>query len=413
MKVKATWYEVLANESVEESRLASLDPEKIAKALDSKGRFDPVNTKSLNAKSIGSRRKISDEKNIIATYLQALKPGADRKAYSKAKTAWARYKTKMNNDFQDLVRQLEKGSITKTQFLNSSRKLFKAGYEQAYRLGTDASGLDFVKLPKEDLAWLKRARTADYKFLDKFADDVVNKRGKMSYNARASMYIDTIDGMFDAGRVDAYPNEGTSIFWELSAAENCGDCIDLALNSPYTPDTLPTTPRAGGTMCLSACKCSLRVRYDRPTDIPIQVSSVPADVAKKLGVNTVGGEIEHVEKAYSKGGGRTGLEATGLDSDGDVVGIDSEAVLLDWDALDDMVTALATIRILESEEPSVHRVHETQTALNKFMEASKKLPEWLDPFSRDVYVCHAIGTVVLDYAKNARREGVKAEDAQD
>ena len=40
IKVGATWYEVEAPVPVEESRLTDLDPEKIRRALDSKGRFD-------------------------------------------------------------------------------------------------------------------------------------------------------------------------------------------------------------------------------------------------------------------------------------------------------------------------------------------------------------------------------------
>ena len=48
-----------------------------------------------------------------------------------------------------MTRQLADGKITKNQFITRSRTLFKAGYEKAYRLGTDASGLDFVKLPRK------------------------------------------------------------------------------------------------------------------------------------------------------------------------------------------------------------------------------------------------------------------------
>lgn len=414
LKVGATWYEVEAPVPVEESRLTDLDPEKIKKALASKGRFDPVNTRSLNAKSVGSRRTTSDEKNILATYLQTLKPGADKKAYGKAKTAWSRYKVKMDSEFQTLVSKLSANEITKNQFLNSSRKLFKAGYEKAYRLGTDASGLNFVKLPKEDLDWLKRARQSDYKFLDKFADDVVSKSGKMSYKSRASMYIDTIDSTFDAGRVDAYPNEGTLIYWELSASENCGDCIDLAMNSPYTPDTLPTTPRAGGTMCLSGCNCSLRIRYERPTEVPLKVKPASASVAKKLGITAVGAvATAYLAKAKDKGkgGGSKGSADSDYDVDFEDEDMEFESVKLDWNAVDDMVSSLAMLRIIEAEEPSVHGMQETEIALNKFVEASKKLPDWLDPFSRDLYVWHAIGTVVLDYARTVRRKEVREEDA--
>jgi len=377
MKVGATWYEIAMLESVDEAKVHTLDPDYVKKALDNPKRFDPVNTKRPNAKSIGSRRKNSDEKNLLAIYTKALKPGADKPAYDKAKKAWATYKAKMDSEFKDLVSQLEGRKLTKAQFMKKSRTLFKAGYEKAYRLGTDASGLSAVAIPKEDLAWLARARSAEYKFLDKFADDIVAKRGSMAYSARAGMYIDSVDSMFDAGRVDAYPNEGTLIYWELSSAENCGDCIDLAMNSPYTPETLPTTPRAGGTMCLSHCGCSLRIRYEKRDSVDLAVQVVPLVVARALAKG-------EVNKAISWD-----------------VGVDDfESVrTLNWNLLDDMMSALATLRVLSEQEPTAYRIREERIALSKFEQASMQLPEWLDPFSRDVYRWHAIGTVVLDKRK--------------
>lgn len=50
---------------------------------------------------------------------------------------------------------------------------------------------------------------------------------------------------------------GVSITWTLGIAEHCPDCVALANNSPYTPETLPTYPGAGDTECLTNCKCGL------------------------------------------------------------------------------------------------------------------------------------------------------------
>lgn len=47
------------------------------------------------------------------------------------------------------------------------------------------------------------------------------------------------------------------INWTLGIAEHCPDCVALAANSPYTPETLPTYPGAGATECLTNCKCRL------------------------------------------------------------------------------------------------------------------------------------------------------------
>ena len=245
-------------------------------------RHDPL--KKVSPKGIGSRRITSDEKNVVAAYMQALKPGADKRAYSKAKMAW----TSLQGEHGSGVRGPGEPVGCRTNHEESvpgrSRKIFKAGYERAYRLGTDAAGLDFMKLPKEDLRWLARARSHEYKFLNKFADDIVAKRGTMSYRDRAAMYVGNIDGMFDAGRVDGYPNESTWVYWELGASKQpCGDCIDLAMHSPYRPDQLPTTPRAGNTKCLSNCNCSLRIRYERPERIVFDVKPAPEAWQRRWG----------------------------------------------------------------------------------------------------------------------------------
>jgi len=172
-------------------------------------------------KSIGIRRATSQEKNIVAAFAQALDPGADHKKYDKAKTAWVRKKKRIASQFKSIVDDLADSKITKNQFMNRAHKIFKDGYETAYRLGTDASGLDFFKLPSEDIRWLKRARSYEYKFLDNFADVLDKADGaRPSFHGRAQMYADTMDSMFDAGRVDAYPNESTKIWWELNAAEH-------------------------------------------------------------------------------------------------------------------------------------------------------------------------------------------------
>lgn len=406
MKVGDNWYEVsVPAHMLGEALVDELDPEMVKKALGNPRRFDPIN-KTVNAKSLGSRSSTSLEKNILAAYLQSLKPGADKLAYNRAKKSWQAYSKNMEREFHGLVDRLVKKEFTKNQFIHHSRIMFKAGYEKAYRLGTDASGLSFIQLPSEDIEWLKRARAFDYKFLDKFADDIVAGQGSMAYDDRATMYIDTIDAIFDAGRVDAYPNESTLVYWELSTAENCGDCIDLALNSPYRPDELPTTPRAGGTMCLSNCKCELRIRYQRPEKIELDVKPASNSVIKALGLWIA----YQAAKKLAKGGGKekkSKVTTIGMDDYEDDIDLEDsiQRKVLDWNKLDEMVSALASIRIHEDGIPTFHKVDETRIALDKFEKASKGLPDWLDPFSREVYVWHGIGTVVLDYVHEVRKRG--------
>ena len=127
-------------------------------------------------------------------------------------------------------------------------------------------------------------------------------------------------------------------------------------------------------------------------------------MAKALGVLVVGKIIQQT----AKGGDKAKVKVADLEPDWELdlddFGLESVKAL-DWNQLDEMVSALTTLRLLEEKVPSAYKVKETSIALDKFEKASRGLPNWLDPFSREVYVWHAIGTVVLDYIKEARKRG--------
>ena len=378
MKVGALWYEVNPK-GWYEAKIDDMDPDIIAKKLAEPGRKDPLG-KGVDIKSIGSRRKTSTDKDIVAALKQAIRPGRDKKSYDRAVKAWKTVQAKTREDFKALVNQLANKDLTKNQFINRSRVVFKNAYEKAYRLGTDASGLNFLDLPDEDMRWLQRVRSHEYKFLDKFADDIIAGRGSIPYETRADMYVDSIDSIFDAARVDAYPNEGTSIWWELGTTEHCGDCIDLAYNSPYRPDTLPTTPKAGATKCLSNCDCTLRVRYEYPKEIVLDMEPVPSDKAKELGL--IGLALVVMNKIGSRR-------------------------VVDWNELDNAVSALTEMRMSkEKVRDVVTRVETQRNSLFLFEEACSRLPNWFNPYGEDLLYLHKVGGELLRlrYAGGVRDE---------
>lgn len=379
MKVGRYWYLV-------EVRVDDLDPKFVAKVLGQQNRFYPLGG-NVNAKSRGSRTVVAAEKQVVSLFTQSLRPSSKRD-YDRARAAWLAAKKNLRDEFQDLVAALQDGTLTEKGFLSKAKALLRMGYEKAYRLGTDAGGMSAFKLPAEDLKWLERARRAEYRFLDKFASDIVHARGSMSYKARANMYVDTMDSMFDAGRVDAFPAEGTLVYWELGAAESCGDCVELAMHSPYTPDELPTTPGAGATRCLSNCACSLRIRYTPPTHVDLDVKRVDPATAKAMGLAALAVAMAALSK------GKSSAPATQRDMDYDG---EESVEALDWNKLDEMMSSLAKLKMLESEEPSRHRLHEELHENERFAEASRGLPAWLDPFSREVYAWHMIGVHVLEH----------------
>lgn len=245
---------------------------------------------STSPKSIGRKRTDHDDmKTILKNFGQALNPSRDTNAYNKAKSKYKTVKKNFGGELQKHLNKLMDGKYSKKQFQHHVRKEFKKAYYRAFELGTESTGinLDYVKLPKSDYAWLDRARSGEYKYLDKFIDDVINGDGTMDYSKRMSMYQDTLDSLFDAGRVDAMPSEGTTIYWILSAEESCPDCLELASDSPYIPNELPSTPRAGDTRCLSNCQCTLRITYDPPKEVTMKVGKYSGNVADAIDWNVI------------------------------------------------------------------------------------------------------------------------------
>lgn len=74
---------------------------------------------------------------------------------------------------------------------------------------------------------------------------------------RMRMYQGRMRGTAGWGFVDPLPPT-TDVWWVLGAVENhCLDCPYNASVSPWTKDTLYTTPGGGDTLCLFECDCHL------------------------------------------------------------------------------------------------------------------------------------------------------------
>ena len=124
------------------------------------------------------------------------------------------------------------------------------GYAKAYKLG-----LQKKNLTPQDKKYLQFVENKQFDYLDGMLDDIENGTSKMPISNRLDMYTNHIDSLFWYGSLKG---KNKQIYWNLDAqAENCPDCIELADNSPYDPEDLPTVPRGGDTECLMHCKCFL------------------------------------------------------------------------------------------------------------------------------------------------------------
>jgi hypothetical protein len=173
------------------------------------------------------------------------------------------------------------------------KKELGVAYQEAYVFGQQSVGYT-GDLMDEDLAFIKSFRRSENKFLNKFMGAIVADKLVMDRYERAKMYVDTIKTVFDHGRVEGAP-PWVTIYWVPSrGAQHCPDCLILAVNSPYTKKTLPTTPRAGDTRCLSNCKCHLMIRFKKPKEEP------DAEEKKLPGIKPPGEEYTIHPDLYSK-----------------------------------------------------------------------------------------------------------------
>lgn len=137
------------------------------------------------------------------------------------------------------------------------------GWSDAYKGGIVARGVaPPAALPSHIADEIARQQRFARAFAQEVAGNVPGSPGRMNIGPRSNLYANTVSGAFSAGTADA-GRPGERIWWNLGPAEHCPDCPVLAANSPYSATgegglpRLPTTPRAGATICRSNCKCYL------------------------------------------------------------------------------------------------------------------------------------------------------------
>lgn len=102
-----------------------------------------------------------------------------------------------------------------------------------------------------------------YGFLDKFAQEIAaGTVSEAQALARIAHYGDSCK--------QSYWNEyikksGGLLDWILGAVDeqNCDDCPRIAAGSPYTKETIPSSPADGATQCKGRCRCYVTRRGER------------------------------------------------------------------------------------------------------------------------------------------------------
>jgi len=167
-----------------------------------------------------------------------------------------------------LIHKYRQGDITFTKLKKDTRTAISASTEMAFRLGVKAAGLvgptgGTAQLTPHERRWIKSYLREELKHWDGFLGDVVIGQSWQKTMTRVRNYARTIKSAYESARVLSVGTD-VVIHWELESNNPCPDCKLLSKYSPYTADTLPTTPKGGQTRCLAYCYCSLRIVKTTP-----------------------------------------------------------------------------------------------------------------------------------------------------
>lgn len=234
--------------------------------------YDLSSALLVEGKSLATFKGHVVHKDIQATVQHAADPAADRERRRIAQQATQRsLKTRQavwSGALKVILHRFLDGKISKPLAEKLLKRQLKSAHRDAYVLGAKSAGLRLPheKLTPEEERYLKSIYAHEMRYFSKFLAAMQPEASKAGLERRIDAYVKTTTSIYDNARVLGMPLN-TIIHWVLGFAEHCPDCELLRRYSPYTKHTLPTTPRAGSTRCLTNCKCRLVVRFVEPAEV--------------------------------------------------------------------------------------------------------------------------------------------------
>lgn len=164
-----------------------------------------------------------------------------------------------------LVDDLAAGRTTVARFVNTASAIVRTEFGIAFALG--ALSIDpFHVLTPRDIRVINRELEQEARFLRSFAEDLEAGNLVLTATQRAGLYLQSLRGAFELGRVEALP--AGPYTWVLGPTEHCRPCVDASLGGPYQRERfsalgLPVLPGipGSGDICrgLTRCGCQIHI----------------------------------------------------------------------------------------------------------------------------------------------------------
>jgi len=166
-------------------------------------------------------------------------------------------------DAEVLAQRLVERSLSLADWEREMARLIKDLHVTSAVIG---KGGNWAAMTQADWGYTGSQCKKQYRFLHKFAGDIfahveagkdlttlIHARAKMYGGAGTETFYRFIHG-------DAVDKGAIEVLWNLTPAEHCPDCLDLAGRGWIPIEELTQVPGDGQTQCLTNCKCYLEYR---------------------------------------------------------------------------------------------------------------------------------------------------------
>lgn len=203
---------------------------------------------------------------------------------------YQREEGKYGDAIEAIVNAFDADKIDKREAKKRFKEAAEKAFRKAYAIGLVASGVGYKpihhvsgtkgdarnkarlarireveqNLSSSDNVYLSNAVREEVRFFSKYLAFIEDNGPRPG---RTKGYKQSLLGLYGAGRVAGIPGD-TLIWWSGPRdADKCESCVYLMRNGPYTKNTLPTTPRAGDTLCLFNCRDTLVAKKSTTEDV--------------------------------------------------------------------------------------------------------------------------------------------------
>lgn len=237
-------------------------------------------------KSVGTLKTFNLPADMMTGHVLSVDPRAQslqRSRQSRASQVYHVLRQQFYREMMGYIELYQEAEISFSELQDLSRNLLLDTYQNVYMQARRMAVSDRLyggeharTITKDELEWVKSAVREEWKFLQNFLDDIRTGNLTIPIEQRLEMYADTLRAIYNAARVVASPADAL-VYWVTKADRNvCPSCRWLSDHSPYSKYNLPTTPRAGLTLCLSRCRCRLLIRRETADKIAQQLKDAPA-----------------------------------------------------------------------------------------------------------------------------------------